>query len=388
MTDELSPGAIAEAEMLAAGYGLPVEADIPLFEGFLGRIRNGAWLQAQSFPPLRYHLPRVIPEGFTLLVGPPKIGKSWFVLALGLAAATGGRALGLTVDPGPVLYLALEDGDRRMQDRCHILLGDDHIPKDFEYVTDVEPGMVLVGIRAWLAEQALDTRPPLVILDTLGAVMPPAAFGDTTYSRDYRIGRHIKAVADSHPGVAFLVNHHDRKAVSEDFVEKVSGTNGLAGAADTIVVLARPRQGQAGLLQVTGRDVTEGEYAVTFDGTSGLWGLEGADLDAAARAARSRRADGGSLGDISVEVIEFIDDHPDGVRAREVEAELGESARRYLSRLVAAGRIRRLARGKYGPVVPPSQPSQVSQINGTTGQDGQGYGESELPSDDNRDLYR
>ena len=43
-------------------------------------IRNGAWLDAQDFPALRWAGPGLMPEGFGLLTGGPKLGKSWFVV--------------------------------------------------------------------------------------------------------------------------------------------------------------------------------------------------------------------------------------------------------------------------------------------------------------------
>jgi len=59
----------------------------------------------------------------------------------------------------------------------------------------------------------------------------------------------------------------------------VSGTHGLAGAADTIAVLARKRQSAEGSLKITGRDVPENEYGLTIqDGMA--WQLDGADLGA------------------------------------------------------------------------------------------------------------
>lgn len=206
----------------------------------LAGLRDGAWLDAQEFPPLIYAVPDIFPEGSVLLVGPPKIGKSWFVLSAGLAVAAGGRMLGIRVgDPRPVLLLALEDGDRRLQDRCRKLLQGDPIPKRFHYVTRIMPGRVVETVGAWLDIYGQDH--PLVILDTLGKAMPPTFPGESAYQRDYRVGSALKRMSDDHPGATMLTNHHDRKAASEDFVDSVSGTHGLAGAADTIVLLSRKR---------------------------------------------------------------------------------------------------------------------------------------------------
>lgn len=313
-------------------------------------LRTGRWLDAQTFPPLSYVVPGVIPEGFTLLVGPPKIGKSWLVLGCALALASGGRALGaLSVKSRPVLLLALEDGDRRMQDRCRVLLHGDPIPAGFEYMTSLaRPGCVVETISKWLDRHA--GKDPLVILDTLGKVMPPALPGESSYQRDYRVGSALKRAVDAHPGAALVGNHHDRKAAADDFVDSVSGTHGLAGAADTVIVLARKRHEATGQLKVTGRDVAEGEYALTLDG--GAWALDGADLDAAARAAEQARTTEG-IGDRSAEIVAFVAEHPRGVRAAHVAEALdmdGKQAGIYLARAADAGRLARPSRGLYVPV--------------------------------------
>jgi AAA domain len=321
--------------------------DPPAGDPLLAGLRDGAWLDAQQFDPLRYAVPGLIPEGFTLLIGPPKAGKSWLILAILLARAAGGAALGrIRVPKGRVLYLALEDGDRRMQDRCRTLMAGEALPADFCYLTRITPTNVLATIEAFL------TRYPdtvLVVIDTLGKVMPPALPNETTYGRDYRVGGRIKAIADGRPGLAVVALHHDRKAGSEDFVERVSGTNGLAGSADTILVLSRARQSEDGLLAVTGRDVVESEYALTMSG--GSWNLDGVDLAAAARRAQERAATQG-LGDRSADVIRFVGEHPEGTGPAAIAAAIGLDAKTvavYLSRACQAGRIIRAARGLYVP---------------------------------------
>jgi hypothetical protein len=287
----------------------------------------------------------------SLMAGGPKIGKSWASLDLALAAASGGMALGC-IPVGAardVLLLALEDGDRRLQDRCRQLLADDPIPARLHYMTVIDHGMVVPVIEEWLRRHA--GAAPLVVLDTLGKVMPPAAAGESSYQRDYRVAGRLKRICDEHPGMALLVLHHDRKAQSEDFVDGISGTNGLAGAADTLIVVTRPRTEDRGRFKVTGRDVLEREYEVTVSG--GRWSLVGGSLVAAAEAARLT-PETTNLGDRTAEILRFVHARPDGVRARDVASAHGMSqddARRYLHRLAGAGRLEKAARGLYTPPV-------------------------------------
>jgi hypothetical protein len=318
-------------------------------------LRNGAWLDAQEFPPLAYAVPGILPEGVTVLVGAPKVGKSWMVLGFALAAASAGVALsGIPVpEERPVLYLALEDGDRRLQSRCRAMLASPYrpaspIPEGLDYLTAVTPGTIYATVGAWLnGLPPFGIPAPLVIVDTLGKCLPDARPGESPYSRDHRVMGALKDLADRWPGMSLVVVHHDRKAASTDFVDSVSGTHGIAGGADTVLVLTRDRGEPAGLLQVTGRDVTEAEYAVTFTGCS--WALDGGSLLAATEAVSERHATAG-LGDRSADIVKFITRNPAGVRAGDVAAEFGipvDAVRPYLGRLTDAGRIRRAARGLY-----------------------------------------
>jgi hypothetical protein len=76
---------------------------------------SAAELDRKKFPPMQWHVPGLVPEGFGLLVAPPKAGKSWLVADTGLACASGGKAFDcIDVQPRPVCYLALEDGPRRL----------------------------------------------------------------------------------------------------------------------------------------------------------------------------------------------------------------------------------------------------------------------------------
>jgi hypothetical protein len=74
------------------------------------------------------------------------------------------------------------------------------------------------------------------------------------------------------------VVHHLRKETAGDALESVSGTAGITGSADTILVLDRKPKDNFGLLYVRGRDVPENEIAMQFDESTGKWlRLGGAD---------------------------------------------------------------------------------------------------------------
>lgn len=311
----------------------------------LGGMVSGDWLDAQDFPPLAYAVPGIIPEGFGLLVGPPKAGKSWLVADIGLAVAFGGKALGsIDVESRPVLYLALEDGYRRLQSRFRRITAEQPIPPRIGVVITAESHEVIPMIAEFVQRHA--DKGPLIILDTLGRAKPPRRPGEDPYSMDYAYGTRLKEAVDAVQGATLLVVHHSRKAESADFVDAVSGTHGIAGAADFVIVLARKRHCNDAILAVTGRDITEAEYAVMTD--AGLWRLDGADLASAARRATERRDDG-KLGDRALEVLSLVNTRTQ-TRAADLKV-LGiapEQARVYLNRLADSGRIRKVGRGVYG----------------------------------------
>lgn len=315
----------------------------------LGGMFSAEWLMLQDFPPVEYVVPGLIPEGLSLLVAAPKIGKSWMALGLGVAAASGARAFGhLKVDRRPVLYLALEDGKTRLQGRLRSL-GVDRPPAGLYFVTTIAAATLLATVNEFVTTHA--ARHPLVILDTLGKCMPPAMPNETTYARDYRVTGALKAVVDRTPGSSLIAIHHTRKAETTDFLEAVSGTNGIAGAADTIMVLRRDREESSAVLHVTSRDAREGSYGLTLDDT-GTWTLNGTDLESAATAARTAAQTAG-LGDRMAELIAYVNGHPEGVRRADVAEALRldpNDASKYLKRASESGRVGNPSRGLYTPL--------------------------------------
>jgi hypothetical protein len=227
-------------------------------------------LLATVFPEPAWAVPGVLPEGLNLIVSPPKVGKSWFALGLAVAVASGGKALGrIDVAQGDVLYAALEDTPRRLQRRLQIVLGNSSPPARLTFITECarldEGG--LEHLDGWLKRHP-EAR--LLIVDVFAKVRGGARRNVNAYDGDYEAMAGLKRLADEH-SVCVLVVHHTRKQADGDFLQTVSGTNGIAGSADTLLVLSRTRSSADAVLQITGRDVEEAEHPLQFDAQRGQW---------------------------------------------------------------------------------------------------------------------
>ena len=295
-------------------------------------------LMHTDFPDPTWAVPGVLAEGVNLLAGPPKVGKSWMSLGLALSVASGGQALDkVDVEPGPVLYLALEDTPRRLKTRMSKLLGDQPAPSKLTLATTC-PTLPQGGddvIAAWL-ESHPDAR--MVVLDVFAKMRGTPPPGANAYDADYAAVSRAKRVAD-HYGVALLLVHHVRKMGSDDFLETVSGSNGIAGAADAVLVLKRGRNQADGLLNVTGRDIDEAEYALTFHSTSGNWQL----LDGP--------ASDHTLHDTRATILRHLRENPGQgptAIANATDIEL-QSAKQTCRRMANDGELHVTSGGKYRP---------------------------------------
>ena len=279
--------------------------------------RKVAWtadqLMSEVFVPPVWAVPGIIAEGVSLLCGPPKVGKSWASLGLALSVAAGTDAFGsIPVDAGDVLYLALEDTPRRLQSRMRKILAGRSAPSRLTLTIDCPP-MDQGGAESidnWLTNHP---NARMVIIDVFAKVRGGASPGVAAYDADYAAVGAIKRIADRH-AVPIVLVHHVRKMASDDFLAEVSGTNGIAGAADATLVLKRGRGSADGILYVTGRDVDEAEYALNFAAETGSWHL--LDGDAADHQLTATRA----------AIIAYLRQHPPtGPRAIATATKLNES---------------------------------------------------------------
>lgn len=186
----------------------------------------------------------MIYPGIHILSGDPKIGKSWMMLDVCLAVAKGENFLGRKTEKGQVVYMALEDTFVSLQSRMYELTDEPSENLVFSLIANI----IGSGLEEDLQE-CKNKFPNLkmVVIDTLQKIRNTI---DTKYGADYRELSVLKSLADR-LGIAVILVHHNRKAHDSNPNNLISGTNGIAGCADGLLVFTR--NGLNAKLHINGR---------------------------------------------------------------------------------------------------------------------------------------
>ena len=236
--------------------------------------------------------------GTYIFAGSPKLGKSFLMAQLAYHVSTGTPLWNYPTRKGTVLYLALEDDYRRLQERLYRMFGTESTDNLYFSVSASQLGNGLDEQFARFVAEHRDTK--LIIIDTLQKVREVGGDnysyandyqimarlkvrevgGDKfSYASDYEIVTKLKAFSDKH-GICLLVVHHTRKMESSDSFDMISGTSGLLGAADGAFLLQKEkRTGNAATLEVSGRDQQDQKLYLIRNTETLLWDLQKAETE-------------------------------------------------------------------------------------------------------------
>lgn len=193
--------------------------------------------------------------GTCILAGASKIGKSFLVAEMAFCIATGKNLWDekYRCTKGTVLYLALEDDLQRIQTRFSKMFGTEG-SSSLHFA--IASKSIDEGLMMQLTEY-VNAYPDvkLIIIDTLQKIRG-LSNENISYSRDYDVITQLKNLSDKY-GICILLVHHTRKQDADDAFDKISGTNGLMGSADSAIIMTRKRGSTEAKLQITGRDQQE-----------------------------------------------------------------------------------------------------------------------------------
>lgn len=256
-------------------------------------VSSVASLEGKELPPPICAVNNLI-YGLTLLIAKPKVGKSALALQTGINVVLGlplfegsydlgdGDVLSWGTVKGPVIYLDLEDSERRLRERVRGMTGG-KLPDDLLYALRAAP-MAEGGLKQ-LQQRIERYKPSLVIIDmfqTFAGIDERSP--RNAYQAEYRTMRLLWELSNS-TGVAILALQHARKdpqikGVKLDPLDVVSGTLGSPGAADTVLVMREEKPISLGTvketnkcarLYVRGRDVPEYELALVGNRKTKTW---------------------------------------------------------------------------------------------------------------------
>jgi hypothetical protein len=325
-----------------------IERDAPQIANFPGDIAlariegqikfkrtNTNVIMATAYEPIKWVVPGYISEGFLVLGGRQKLGKTWLAIDLSIAVAIGGIAMGsISCEQGDVIYIDMENGHRRIQSRINKLFPSERDRPDLarlEWVTNaprLDAGFIS-ELERWRASAQ---EPRLVVIDVLQGIKPPGSIARYAYENDYSAWAPLQAWA-TEKGIAVLGLHHTRKGGAEDPLESLSGSNGLSACADTTLILDRNQNGTT--LYVRGRDVEEKETALIF--TAGAWSIIG-------EASEVRRSDERSV------IIAALTDNREPMTPSELATALGKqpnNIKQLCFKMAKEGTLFRVGKGKY-----------------------------------------
>ena len=212
-------------------------------------------------------IPNLMPVGFTVMGGAPKVGKSFVALDAALNVATGGTFLhNQQCERGSVLYLSLDNDAlwrlqlrlRHLQSQYGVSLAD----TDIEFHTDFPTGEAgIQGIAEWCAEKREDgKRPLLVVADTIGKAEPnfdgTNARGETSnggyQGSTQNLSKWSRLALEQRIGIMGV--HHIRKSGDDDWMNRFIGSQGITATATTLMMIDSQRGSEDGVLHVTSRD--------------------------------------------------------------------------------------------------------------------------------------
>jgi len=218
----------------------------------------------------------MLPQGFAILAGKPKLGKSFMVLQMAQAVGRGDKFLGHSCNQGPTLLFALEDGERRVKERlAHLEIGEDSpLQIELELPRFGEGGYR--QLRDILDEGYDGTAFQLIIIDSLSRAKSTKKEEISPEDME-AIVRPLQSLGHE-MACAFVLVHHHRKGATvkqADVIWDPRGSGAIVGVADVAIGIYRDKEIYKFLTR--SRDAPELSYILSFN--EAKWSLEGSEMD-------------------------------------------------------------------------------------------------------------
>ena len=217
----------------------------------------------EKLPPLQYAVDLMIPEGLTIVAGRGKSMKSWTFLKMAFHVVNGIPFMKHKVDKGDALYIALEDGKRRIKDRIRKLRFENLVKPFIKNECPYLGQGLEESLKLWI-ERA--TNPKLIVIDTLARVKPPSKYkSGTLYDHDSELLRDLQNLATQNQVSIVVITHLNKSKNHEYEFDRITGSTGLQGVADTMWSMDRGVHNEGAYIRGIGRDLPDFDYAISWN---------------------------------------------------------------------------------------------------------------------------
>lgn len=226
-------------------------------------VMEGGNVDLENVEKIDFIIDNLLSPGLAMLAADPKIGKSWFALLMCLCVAQGKKFLDYDTKKCTCLYFALEDSDNRVKSRIKRIFDGDKLPNTFCYsieVNDLSNGLIEQLEMVYNSMSELR----LIVIDTLQCIRGNYNNKDGgAYGYDYKEMNTLKKFAKSHNLSMLLIHHTSKMDNPNDPFFSISGTRGLTGALDLMMVMKKKdAMDKQAKLYIRGRDVDSDAFII------------------------------------------------------------------------------------------------------------------------------
>lgn len=246
-------------------------------------IKSGDEILDFEYPEPVWVINNILPSGLTIMAGRPKIGKSWIGMQIAFSTGQGGIFFEQKVEVGKVLYLALEDNERRIQDRMRKQQWTKKAAKNTSWIT-MEYFRKNIGPlhRNNNADKLYDIVKngdyKLVVIDTLSR----AFMGLKKIEDSQEVTAALSPLQETAitKNFSILIIDHHNKATSTNAIlnpiDDILGSTAKAAVLDTAIGIYKDR----GIYRfmAEGREVEKIDLTIEFDNHTGCWQSKGKTL--------------------------------------------------------------------------------------------------------------
>lgn len=228
-----------------------------------------------DYPDITNIIKDYLTAGMWFIYGKPKIGKSWLAGQFALSVATGGKLFEKDVKQGRVLYLALEDGERRLKKRMTLQKWESGDDIDYMFESDFREqlGYLNMGGSKRLLSYIERHDYLLTVVDTFSR-----AFNINQLKGELLMDALIPIqgfTQASNRAIIFIDHEPKRNEESDSAITALFGGIQKTGVADGVWRLYKER-GKGVKIDIEGRDLEDAySLKLRFDKSLCFWFSEG-----------------------------------------------------------------------------------------------------------------